>query len=175
MSGYKDFSKSNNAVAAEAKGRFPASTIGKRLGVPSSFVADLCQFASGGEWHHTSGWFNTTSYYAEAAIAAWMAGDHENEEWSIPVTPFAEALSDWKSKKSGAEVKIVTDVEVRWIEWSGPLNHPKATKRQEAGCTVTDRGGKFVEVTTASGLKFKKGRATTGFEVRHSDGKQVWL
>lgn len=160
MSGYNGFSKSNNACDAEANGRFPASECAKRLNVPIEFVR--AQGAS--EWHHTSKYFNCTDYYDLDAIREHL----ETDEGRAQLDAIKVEL---KAKKSAPET-VHAPADVKWLEWGGTRNHPKATEMSASGATVTDRGGKFVEVTLASGLTFRKGRDTRGFEVS-VNGKRV--
>jgi len=160
MSGYNGFSKSNNAVAAEASGRFPASECARRLGVPVEFVR--AQGAS--EWHHTSKHFNRTDYFDLTDIEEHLA----TPEGAAQLTEIKTALA---AKKATPEI-VHADAEVEWLEWSGSRNHPKCTEMKASGATVTDRGGKFVEVKLADGTTFRKGRDTRGFVVRVG-GKRV--
>ena len=59
MAGYHNYSKSNNAIAAERNGRYPASHVAKMLGVPVAWV----RLQGTNEWHHTSARYNVTNYY----------------------------------------------------------------------------------------------------------------
>jgi len=76
-----------------------------------------------------------------------------------------------KAKKSTPAI-VHAGADVKWLQWSGTRNHPRATEMNASGATVTDRGGNFVEVKLASGRKFRKGRDTRGFEVS-VNGKRV--
>ncbi len=153
MAGYNGFSKSNNAVSAEANGRFPASKCAKILGVPVEFIR-----AQGScEWHHTSKHFNTTPYYDLESI-------REHLETSEGQQQLSEIKADLASKKT-ATATIYENADVAWIEWSGTRNHPRATNYTATGATVTDGGGKFVEVRLPNGKTFRKGRDTRGFTV----------
>lgn len=60
MAGYNGYSKSNNAVAAEEEGLFPATIAAKKLGVSAAAIKEILHPC---EWHHTSSWFNRTNYY----------------------------------------------------------------------------------------------------------------
>lgn len=172
MAGYNEYSKSNNAIAAERDGRFPASRIARILGVPAAFISDCCAFASGGEWHHTSKFYNTTAYYDVAHIRAWIDGDADTVEDRGET--FADALAAWRAAQKAKGEKRHEGCRVRWLEWGGTRSHPRATERVEDGCVVVDGGGKFVAITLPSGASFKKGRDTRGFEV-HQGGKRLWL
>lgn len=161
MSGYNGFSKSNNAVAAEANARFPASECAKRLGVPVEFVR--AQGTS--EWHHTSKHFNRTEFFDLDSIREHL----ETDEGRAQLDAIKVEL---KAKKSAPET-VHAPADVKWVEWGGTRNHPKAIEMSASGATVTDRGGKFVEVTLASGQKFRKGRDTRGFEVSVNEKRVI--
>ena len=66
MSGYDGFSKSNNAVAAEAAGLMTATAAAKELraqGVAGCTAADVREALRWTERHHTSSHYNMTPYY----------------------------------------------------------------------------------------------------------------
>ena len=84
MSGYAGYAKSNNAVNAEGQGRFPASVLAKKLGVPTAAIRALIE---PDEWHHTSKKYNQTPYFDGAALLAAKAG-----------APTPEMLDDNESK-----------------------------------------------------------------------------
>ncbi len=177
MSGYHEYSKSNNALAAEANGRCPASKIAKQVGVPAKFVKDKCAFATHNEYHHTSKYYNATDYYHLDEIHAWVDGDPDTVEDRGET--FKEALTAWraaeKARKTAEAIKTYTDCSVKWLEWGGTRNRPHATERAEDNCTIQDAGGKFVTVLFKSGVTMKKGRDTNGFEVIGADGRRIWL
>lgn len=160
MSGYNGFSKSNNAIDAETNGRFPASECARRLCVPVEFIR--AQGTS--EWHHTSKHYNCTEYYDLDLIREHLETDEGRAK--------LDAInSELKAKKSTPEI-VHAPADVKWLEWTGSRKHPKCTEMSATGATVTDRGGKFVEVKLAEGKSLRKGRDTRGFEVR-VNGKLV--
>lgn len=69
MSGYVDYSKSVNAVEAEAGGRFPKSVLAKKYGIKTSAIDDLLEPT---EWHHTSKFYNRTNYYSEEEVVRYL-------------------------------------------------------------------------------------------------------
>ena len=174
MSGYCDFSKSNNAVSAESSGRYPASRAAKILGVPARFVREVCGFASHGEYHHYSKYFNRVDYFDTQEIRLWMEGDADTvEERGMA---FAESLAIWKAQHAEKPAaKIYSGVAVKWLEWGGTLAHPHATERTATGCTVEDAGGKFVTVKLATGDTVRKGRDTNGFEVISAEHVRIYF
>jgi hypothetical protein len=68
MSGY-DWAagKSNNAVAAEANGKMPASHLAKRIKRHKRFrgctAGDIARTMDACEWHHSSKFYNQVYYY----------------------------------------------------------------------------------------------------------------
>ena len=175
MSGYYGFTKSNNAVAAEENSRFPASTLAKKLKVKTVAIKALM---STDEYHHTSCHFNCTDFYDGDLMLRIANGQTDLEDCFdadeiLDAVALLDALRSWKAPEKG--VKTWTSCKVRWIEWSGSRNHPKATECEEEDCTVEWKGGKFCTVTFASGNTMKKGVATNGFDVFDQDGNRVWF
>jgi len=66
----------------------------------------------------------------------------------------------------------VRSVDLVVLEVSGSRNHPHCEEKSSTGATVTDKGGKFLEIKLANGHTFKKGRDTNGFEARVK-GKRI--
>jgi len=162
MSGYSEFSKSNNAISAEEEGRFPASRAAKRLNIPTGFIRDCCQFArQNNEYHHVSKYYNEVAYYDAAEIQRWIDKHPDTEEEAGG--PFDAALARWRCEQNKPQV-VHTNVTVTWLEWGGTRSHPHASERTVAGCTVRDEGGKFVTVFLPDGRAMRKGKDTRGFE-----------
>lgn len=66
MSGYDGYSKSNNAVAAEARGLVTATAAAAALrafGIPGCTAGDVHTALRWAEKHHTSSHYNMTPYY----------------------------------------------------------------------------------------------------------------
>jgi hypothetical protein len=163
-----DFSKSNNAHAAEHAGRFPATEIARQLGVPSRFVREYAP--KSGEWHHTSKFYNVTEYYDLEQVREWLGGAEGRE-----------MLSGFKAKIVGEQQKQperLVGVNIRYLVWRGTKNHPHATTVEESGVTIERKPGqKFLTITTPQGKIFKKMPATRGFEIQDTGGKfkEAWL
>lgn len=60
MAGYAGYSKSNNALQAEANGLLPLSKI---TGAPKWSIKIAANLIGAEEWHHTSKMYNRTDYY----------------------------------------------------------------------------------------------------------------
>ena len=146
MAGYQGYSKSNNAVAAEEDGRYPASTLAKRLGVKTGAIKALM---SPSEWHHTSSRYNKTNFYDETE-ALEMIGD----------------LQAWQEPSKGLEV--LEKCNVTWLEWGGTRKHPKATERTIENVVVTIKGEWATferKVTDSLTISIRKKLTTKGFRV----------
>lgn len=67
MSGYYGYSKSNNALDAESKDRFPlsiaAKVLAKKIGWTVQKAKAFLEKQGRCEWHHTSSRYNETDYY----------------------------------------------------------------------------------------------------------------
>ena len=173
MPGYReDFSKSNNAHAAEGNGRFPASEIARQLKVPVAFIKQHAPH--NGEWHHSSKYYNVVQYYDLATVRDWLAGDGDYVPSGKEPTG-GDMLAEWRMQQkalaqSGASV--ARGMSIKYLEWSGSRSHPHATEVVEHGVHIEQKPGqKMVTITRPDGTKFKKGLETKGFEIQGADGK----
>ena len=157
MTGYSDFSKSNNAIAAERDGRHPLTRAAKLARVPKELIK---KFVGTREWHHTSGWYNRVDYYSVEDIRETF-GLYGNLDGSEPDA--VAALVAWKRIKF--EVIVHAGQTVEWIEWSGSRNYPKATERRAEGCTVAVKG-QTATIKLPSGEMVTKRLSTRGFSFR---------
>ena len=142
MAGYDGYSKSNNALIAESDGKYAASVLARKIKVS---VQAIQTFLEPVEWHHTSSHFNHTNYYDEADI---------DEALLIQMQKY------WPEKKTEVVHKNCI---VKWLEWGGSRKHPTCTEREEDECTVTDKGGAFVNVKMAGGQTMRKKKTCNGF------------
>lgn len=144
MAGYDDFSKSNNAIEAENNGRFPASVIAKKIGVKTAAIKALMIPS---EWHHTSSYYNKTSYYSlEEAV---------------------EKLDELKKWVNLDKSYKLTNCIVEWLEWSGSRKHPKCEQHKAIGCLVEYNGKSTYKIILPDGKKITKRTGTNGFKVIH--------
>lgn len=167
-----DFSKSNNAKDAERSGRFPASGIAERLKVPVKFIQEHAPKT--GEWHHTSKFYNMTDYYDLDQVKDWMEGKGDYEVQGSEPTG-NDTLAEWRMNQKALE-KNPSDVlkgrSIKYLEWSGTRNHPKATERTLDNVTIERKPGqKMVTITGPDGTSFKKSLDTKGFEIKGDDGQ----
>ena len=173
MAGYADdFSKSNNAIDAEANGRFPASVISKKLGIPVAFLKENFHTS---EWHHTGTYYNHTAYYDLAAVKEWLAGTGDYEVRGTESSG-SDKLAEWRMKQKEAKEAggdVLSGVEIKYLEWSGTKNHPHATEIALQNVTIVRKPGqKMVTITSADGKTFRKALDTRGFQISSKrDGK----
>jgi hypothetical protein len=163
MSGYSEFSMSNNAVAAYENGLLPASQIG---GVPAALVKQFCRYS---EWHHCSCRFNEVLFYDPAYVRATFGLETSDEHESNPAAVAALAAHKAALK---AEPDRHDGCTVHWLEWSGNIRHRRSHERTEAGCRVSIKGS-TATITLVSGTVFTKRLTTRGFKVVGDDGKQL--
>jgi len=155
MAGYDGFSMSNNAREARRQGKFPATILGKQLGVSAAAIR---QFLSPVEWHHASKEFNQTDFYE---MPEW-ADDDETIEFDLDA--LVAKMKAWDRDQAALKTETTYHALVNWIVWSGTRNHPKPTKFSEE-CNVIEKGDQFT-ITRATGETFKKRRGSNGFTVR---------
>jgi hypothetical protein len=174
MAGYNDFSKSNNAIEAEVSGRYPLSKaaviLSKKLNTDLARTKLWLKENCGGEWHHTSSWYNSTNYY-DTNIDDLAENFKENDDDNS-----ADIL---RAKIGKIEIKekkeiIYSGCVVNYLEWAGSRKHPVATEIKLENCAIIDNGGSFVDVFSANGKTFKKKKDATGFEVSLNNRK-VWF
>jgi hypothetical protein len=148
MSGYHNYSKSNNALEAERAGRYPATILARKLGVRPGAIKALLRAT---EWHHTSKYYNSTEYYFEDEALEILA-----------------ELRAWREPKK--DVIVFDGASGSYLEWSGTRNHPKAKKVEFGPCRVTQKDDWFT-IELASGKHVRKRKSTRGFMLRDAAGK----
>ena len=155
MSGYYNYSMSNNAVEAYENGEKPWSkwTKGDILRAVSRWVRDGgelgCDFKllsktkaetlrrgllSCTSWHHTSKFFNTTDFFSLEPTRLVELTDEKVRDWQD--CDKAEAKSEKNVKKEPQRRKGT----IHFLEWGGTRAHPKATKRCLEGVEIEERG-----------------------------------
>ncbi|MDE2098383.1 MAG: hypothetical protein KGL39_14105 [Patescibacteria group bacterium] len=163
MAGYDGFSKSNNAVAAEAAGKMTASRLAKVLGCSTAAIKEVL---SRSEWHHTSSWYNCTDYYDEPIL---ISIAREEDVSNLDPEAVAEAQEnlaairrfDWDRK---GDQQQFNGCSVEWLEWSGSRNRPVCTNRSANGCVVKIKG-QTATITLPTGEVVTKRLATRGLHI----------
>ena len=149
MAGYHNYSKSNNALAAESSGLFPASVLAKMLGVKTAAIRALM---TPSEWHHTSKHYNVTNYYSEDAAIEIM-----------------DDLRAWRDKpKDQVELDGCTG---SYLIWSGTRRHPHAKKISFGPVRVTNKGDWFILHLPDGDMR--KHKHTRGFDLRDAAGEPL--
>lgn len=161
MSGYSNYSMSNNALLAYECGLCPASKI---KGVPASLVSIWCP---SDEWHHSSKNFNKVDFYNPVKVRA-IFGLEESDDYPADAGAM-QALAAHKLSKKDTGVAY-KNCKVDWIEWTGTMKHPKAADRSASGCKVIVKG-QTATVTLPDGTALVKRLNTRGFYFNTSTAK----
>lgn len=181
MAGYFGFSKSINAIIAESEGKMTASELAKYLGVDIKSIHDNL---SPDEWHHTSCYYNETSYY-DANIFVFIKGDTPDEDFFSIEDVSDEEIEKYKSilikmqeeTKNRKKIQPVTahKVEVEWLTWGGTRKRPVAEEHKEI-CSITWKPGKKrIEIKPEGGIAFHKMIGANGlFFNGYVEPKEEW-
>lgn len=149
MAGYFEYSKSNNAVSAEADGRFPASVLASMLGVKIGAIKALLTPT---EWHHTSKHFNATIYYSKESALE-----------------IIDDLRVWK--EPAKDVAAYDGCTGSYLQWSGTRGHPHAREIGFGPSRVTKKGKWFT--LELPGGSIRKGENTRGFRLFDAGGRTL--
>ena len=157
MAGYDGYSKSNNAIAAEADGRFPATKLAKRLKCSSAAIKRHLKTT---EYHHTSSRYNSTDYYDEPVLIALADGvDHTAimEYYGLDsgeLTTAVAMLGTLRADKPNSAQRH-TGCWVKWLTWSGSRKRPVAEEHEARNVDITVSGS-FITIHLESGDVRKK-------------------
>ena len=161
MAGYYGYSKSNNAVIAEENGLQTAGGIAKMIGRGAT-AAGVASILSPDEWHHTSKHFNRTNYYDWERACE----DYEGGAESLTAAIIEASKPQQAQTHEGCKVQ--------YLEWGGTRRRPRATECTVYGCTVDDKGGAFLFITTAEGQQFRKKKTANGLKVYNKDDYRIY-
>lgn len=121
MAGYAhDYSKSNNAVDAEARGLMTATQTAQHLraqGYKGTTAKAVSELVPAEEWHHSSKMYNRVNYY-DPRIAEEVIREH---------------LDEWKQREKNATQPQTTTGTITWKEWSGGALSRKFTEHTYHG------------------------------------------
>ena len=164
--GYNGYSKSNNAISAEAEGKMNASQLGKALGVSAKIIRGHCTVC---EYHHASKFYTSVDYYDEwklVAVAEALKAGKGWERWREIVGNIGKAevrktivllAKMWaESNVKTAEHKVIANF--KWLEWSGTRRRPMATEVKHESVPATLKGD-YAIIETKGGIVRK---LTTG-------------
>lgn len=176
MAGYRNYSMSNNAVAAYADGRMPLSKWTKTAIIEAAAeylesdenaaeklaLLRKCKLATlksmilcKTEWHHTSSHYNITDFYGIDEFALDELTEEKVKEWSEEEKPAEKAQP---SKKLGT---------IDYIEWGGTRKHPKAYERTLENVEIEEKGC-FYLVYKEGKMILKKKIGSNGTFVRYN-------
>lgn len=145
MSGYHNYSMSNNAVLAYENGEKPLSKWTKAAIIealeegeapaefieavkkqPAAAVKTVLLYCS--SWHHTSKEYNRTNFYSVEDI------DSDNADEYLQMIE-AQAIEAKQSTKTKAEEQPIR-VLVSYVVWEGTRRHPKAREVEAEGTII---------------------------------------
>ena len=145
MSGYHNYSMSNNAVLAYENGEKPLSKWTKAAIIealaeqeapadfieavkkqPAAAVKTVLLYCS--SWHHTSKQYNKTDFYSVEDIDAENAAEYLR--WIE-----AKAIEAKTDAKTKAEEKPIRAL-VSYVVWEGTRRHPKAREVEAEGSII---------------------------------------
>lgn len=163
--GYSGYSKSNNAIEAESKGRYPASVAAKKLGVKTGAIK---LYIDTDEWHHTSSMYNRTPYYDIRYLLEYKEGGKEalqaeglEESEITDIEKLYEQLKNYKEPKKDEQVY---KADVEYIVWSGTKSRPKANVKTYKNIEVREKGS-FYTFVLPDGSTVRKKISSNGTNV----------
>ena len=145
MSGYHNYSMSNNAVQAYENGEKPLSKWTKAAIIealaeqeapahfieaikkqPAAAVKTVLLYCS--SWHHTSKQYNKTDFYSVEDIDAENAAEYLR----LIEAKAIEAKTDAKTKAEEQPIRVL----VSYVIWEGTRRHPKAREVEAEGTII---------------------------------------
>lgn len=169
--GYIGQSMSVNMAEAQAQNRLPATSAGKALGVSPQAIREVL---TSDEWHHTGSYYNQTPVYD---INAYLDLKNGKELSTDEYTPeeILEIKSNWEKIKSykqpAKEVKQYYG-NVKWIEWEGTKQRPKAVEHSENNILIEEKGS-FYTFHLPDGTTVKKKIGSNGTSVISEEEAQA--
>lgn len=142
--------KSDNALAAEADGRFPMSSAKRELRnlLPQLTLRQceaLLEHRHDGEWHHIGSYANEVNYYNVMDAAEWY--DENRKE--------AERLLNGVALPNNSVQQV--QAKIAWTEWTGSRNRPEAHEYEFNGpATIKGDWITFVEIVGDRNIQRRK-------------------
>lgn len=131
MAGYDGYSKSNNAVEAEADGRYPLTTairiVARETGVTIKEARRVLNELGTSEWHHSSKYYNAVDYYdTTKAINYIKYGDVESPEEKAEQARIEAEIKDQDARQ--AACSHVVEPVYRQVKGGGKvISHYRCT------------------------------------------------
>lgn len=130
MAGYNEYSKSNNAIAAENAGLMTASAVARLIGYGATAMG-VKAVLDAVEWHHTSKIYNRTDYFDYDADLEEAAENSRNLR--------AEIIA---ASKLATGIRYIADVE--YLEWSGKGRYMRITGYSFKDIEVEEKGDWYI-------------------------------
>ena len=159
--------KSDNALLAEAKGRYTMTELCRKLKLPKEIGPFL---PWDGEWHHVSAYANEVPYYHLGRVEAWLKTDPG-------LKALAKAKAEQKAKKDLTLEIVVPVTEVTWTAYYTDWKRGRATRgaaytKTEAAVEVRFHPKKVMAtIVRPDGSCFRK--AADGFAMVGKDGQVI--
>lgn len=172
-SGYSGYSMSKNAVDAYECGEKPLSRWTKTdiiekaaevIGAEDPRIAQLKyiklkvlkeRLLRCTSWHHTSSYVNATDFYSFDEEAAEALTEEDIEEMRMP------------SARKEEREPVSYRGEIRFLEWSGTRNHPKAKEKTLESVKIVERGSFYWIYDDYGTLLLRKKIGSNGTVVRN--------
>jgi len=162
MSGYNNYSMSNNAVDAYNAGLLPASKLARKLKVSPLAIKTVLK---PNEWHHTSSHYNCTNFYNGELLVALANNTVPTETDFDDLCDAAESLLKMRKlslvEKATPSKKIFGNI--TWLEWSGPPRRPVATEHVLDKVEVEVKGQFYIFEFKGQTIRKKIGSQGTYF------------
>ena len=166
MSGYCEYSKSNNAILAEQEGLKTASKLAKYLSKKfkkyrNCSAKDIKKILRPEEWHHTSSWYNETNYYSIIDLGELITRIY---------------LQEQIQKRTNSKPVKYENYIVEWLEWYGNRNRPKKIRRKEYNCTIEFNGKSTYKIIFSDGKSIIKRKETRGLNIyKNKNGRKHYI
>lgn len=195
MAGYYGYSMSNNAVKAYNSGKRPWSrwtktliledvkaltidsyeecegnneeldSLKKKFKLLSKCSTDtlrkhLLKYAG---WHHTSSRYNKTEFYEVDEDMFLTVGEKDIQDW----------IESAKADRAAVATPICYRGKIRWLEWGGTRNHPKAKERELSNVFIQEKGAFYYvyDPNQSNKLILKKKIGSNGTFVTYNNRK----
>ena len=145
MTGYHNYSMSNNAINAYNEDKKPLSKFKKSdflsydLTLPVSFYKWMTTIDlwTACEWHHSSKHYNKTYFYSIDDLVETIEEEKESDDKFLE-----KKLTEWKEEKRKKKEEEEKEPEYKvicyYVTWGGSRRYPKKYEHEEKGVLIGD-------------------------------------